>query len=274
MMRRGHRTICVSAGIVLCLLVTALGLSSSSVDDLVTWVAPGHYQRLEVRPLPDPQTTLPPGSILPDDQTCAARVHPAPEIRPANTSANTTMPRSVDVNIDGASREFNETHRRRITGSYTGTTDEILQWGACKWGFALDLVRARAVSESWWRQSTLGDRTDSEGTCMRIGKTAPCYESYGLMQVRGTIHEGTYPLSRESTSFNVDYSLAWLRACYEGAFPWLGDEYARGDDIGCAGAWFSGRWYDQAARDYLASLLSHRDSATWETPEFIRAQDP
>jgi autotransporter family porin len=37
-----------------------------------------------------------------------------------------------------------------VTGHFTGTTDEILQWGAYKWGFDPDLVRANAVDESRW----------------------------------------------------------------------------------------------------------------------------
>ena len=67
----------------------------------------------------------------------------------------------------------------RVDGNFTGTTDEILQWGACKWGFDEDLVRAVAVVESWWRQSTVGDNG----------------ASYGLLQVRTTVHTGTFPLA-------------------------------------------------------------------------------
>ena len=40
----------------------------------------------------------------------------------------------------------------RVDGNFTGTTDEILQWGACKWGFDEDLVRAIAATETWWKQ--------------------------------------------------------------------------------------------------------------------------
>jgi len=50
-----------------------------------------------------------------------------------------------------------DTFARRIDGNFTGTTDEIIRWGACKWGFDEDIVRAVAVNESYWRQSQLGD---------------------------------------------------------------------------------------------------------------------
>ena len=29
----------------------------------------------------------------------------------------------------------------RVTGNFTGTTDMILQWAACKWGIDEDIVR-------------------------------------------------------------------------------------------------------------------------------------
>ena len=29
-------------------------------------------------------------------------------------------------------------------------------------------------------------------------------------------------MSRQSTPFNVDYALAWQRACFDGDFTWLG----------------------------------------------------
>jgi hypothetical protein len=122
------------------------------------------------------------------------------------------------VLIDGASASFNAKFGYRVDGNFTGATDEIIQWGACKCGFDEDITRARAVEESYWRQSTRGDKSNNTRTCNLIGKTAPCWRSYGLLQVMGTQHKGTYPLAEQSAAFNVDYALAWLRACYEGAF--------------------------------------------------------
>ena len=31
----------------------------------------------------------------------------------------------------------------RVDGQFTGTTDEIFQWGACKWGLPEALLRSR-----------------------------------------------------------------------------------------------------------------------------------
>ena len=47
--------------------------------------------------------------------------------------------------------------RRRISGGYTGRTDEIIRWAACKWGLDENLLRAVAVKESHWHQDTVGD---------------------------------------------------------------------------------------------------------------------
>jgi hypothetical protein len=36
----------------------------------------------------------------------------------------------------------------RVDGRFTGTTDGVFQWAACKWGVPDNLVRADAVIES------------------------------------------------------------------------------------------------------------------------------
>ena len=40
----------------------------------------------------------------------------------------------------------------RVDGQFTGTTDEIIQWAACKWGLKDNMLRADAVRESTWFQ--------------------------------------------------------------------------------------------------------------------------
>jgi hypothetical protein len=213
--------------------------------------------------------TLPPGSKLPSAADCAARiVRSDREIRPENGIANDTRG-IIGADIDGADESFNHMYAKRVDGNFTGTTDEILQWGACKWGFDIDLTRARAVQESYWRQSQLGDKTDSDKACAVIGQKAPCWQSYGVLQVKGTVHERTYPFARNSTAYNVDYALAWLRACYEGAFGhWMGDGYRPGDEWGCVGAWYSGNWFDSAAKQYIEGVRQHLADQLWLKPDF------
>src|SRR5215212_7406367 len=116
--------------------------------------------------------TLPPGAELPSGDDCAARVrYSGWEPRPENAAANQTTGFS-GVTIDGAGGAFNARYAGRIDGAFTGTTDEIIQWAACKWGFDEDTVRAQAVQESYWRQAGVGDWNGRE------------YLSYGLLQVK------------------------------------------------------------------------------------------
>jgi hypothetical protein len=213
--------------------------------------------------------TLPPGSTLPSGGICAERVRSSSwEPRPGNNGFNQTTGRS-GVPVDGADYDLVGEIPRRINGDFTGTTDEILQWGACKWGFDEDITRARAVQESHWSQSKQSDFTTDAGICAIIGKSAPCPQSYGILQVKGTVHNKTYPLAERSTAFNVDYALAWLRACYEGAFShWLGSGYRAGDEWGCIGAWYSGKWYDSGAKKYIASVEKILKEKPWRDPDF------
>lgn len=209
--------------------------------------------------------TLPPGSVLPDEAGCAAEVsaRSSAERRPENTEAN-GVALDVEVDIDGADEVWNARLAPRITGDFTGTTDQILRWAACKWGFDEDITRARAVTESSWRVTTEGDDSDDPAECAIIGLDAPCAQSYGLLQVKGTVHVGTYPATTRSTAFGVDYAMAWLRSCYEGSFVWLGDDYGAGDEYGCIGTWFSGNWWDQLANDYAGEVRFHLAERTWE----------
>lgn len=74
--------------------------------------------------------TLPPGSDLPDDATCAEQVRAdsSEENRPENTTANNTVV-DIDVTIDGA-LELNDELAPRVTGDFTGTTEQVLRWAA------------------------------------------------------------------------------------------------------------------------------------------------
>ena len=146
---------------------------------------------------------------------CADRVDDAAEVRPSNNSYNSTPGTNPH---DG---------RPRVDGNFTGTTDEILQWAACKWGIDEDIVRAQAVTESYWFQTAGGDLTNNQEDChpdLRT-TTGPCPESIGVLQVRYGPHEDAFEDANAiySTAYNVDYAYAIWRACYEGEFTWLND---------------------------------------------------
>src|SRR5688572_7652355 len=104
--------------------------------------------------------TLPVGASLPSDADCAARVRPTSEIRSYNAQYNQTK--------GSAPNSANP----RVTGNFTGTTDEILQWAACKWGVDEDIVRAQIAKESWWKHNSRGDLTWDQSRCHPELRTA------------------------------------------------------------------------------------------------------
>jgi hypothetical protein len=236
----------------------------------------GSNQALPAYPL----RTLPPGSPLPSDAQCTALLdqhrNPAFEPRPENAGANQT-----NVLRDGYRFPPQELEGlgARVTGDFTGTTDEIIQWAACRWGFDADTVRAQAMQESHWLQSHLGDCRPGQLTQPETGGCA----SVGIMQVKGAdlppTNAHTYPYALISTAFNLDYALAMRRACFEGRLTWLnspnvqienGRPYAGGDEWGCIGFWYSGRWYDPESQVYLyeeshlgEGVLYHYERQTW-----------
>ncbi len=210
--------------------------------------------------------TLPPGSRLPSGSDCAQRVRSAPETRAGNARFNQTK----------GSNPHDEFPR--VDGNFTGTTDEILQWVACKWGIDEDIVRAQAVIESWWDMTTGGDRTGDQSAChpdLRRS-SGDCPESIGLLQVRFLYHGDAFEDSNaiRSTAYNADYTYAVWRECFEGRLGWLNDvergrQYQGGDVDGCLGVWFSGRWHTQPAVDYFTRLNDIKAARTWESADFL-----
>jgi hypothetical protein len=208
--------------------------------------------------------TLPPGSPLPGDAECAARVRPTAELRPANAKANAT--RGVGPTAG----------HPRVTGNFTGSTDELLQWVACKWGIDEDVVRAQIVKESSWKQSAGGDLTSDPSLCHpSLRGSLPCAESVGLGQVRFRYHSAAFTNDNalRSSAYNLDYTYSVWRECFEGQVGWLnnverGGTYAAGDMWGCIGVWFSGRWLTPAATGYIAVLKDILQRRVWETAAF------
>lgn len=231
--------------------------------------------------------TLPVGATLPSEATCASLVRPTPEIHPTNATYNQRK------GIGG-----NYTYPA-VTGNYSGTTDEIIQWAACKWGMNEDVLRAQAVTESSWLQNHYGDFNSDGNSCsnvLPVGTYAPqyygdvthtnvCPESVGMMQVRWLYHKSAFYSSTTensttltnnaiySTAYNLDYYAAVWRNCYNGVFTWLntverGATYAAGDNWGCVGMWFSGRWRTTPSLNYITAVQGHLTNRTWETAEF------
>jgi hypothetical protein len=157
-----------------------------------------------------------------------------------------------------------------VTGHYTGTTTEIIQWAACKWGIDEDTIRAAAGQETLWHQSTVGDNCGGDRA------------SYGLLQIKnrycnGAIAHGGYPDTAQETALNVDFYAASLRSCYDGDFYDGGDWLYGGQTVqqiaassgwsyvfwGCVGMWFTGAWYDAEAAPYIGYVKRWLAEKTW-----------
>jgi hypothetical protein len=150
-----------------------------------------------------------------------------------------------------------------VDGHFTGTTDEIFQWGACKWGLPDDLLRAIAVRESNWHQYDTyrkgrclvhfgcGDTFDAATPAANVYCAAVAQDGYdyrpdfrdracpktfsivGVMSWQDPDwgrypdnQNGTFPFNRDSTAFAVDYLGASLRGCVQGWELWLADSGA------------------------------------------------
>jgi hypothetical protein len=222
--------------------------------------------------------TLPPGSALPSDAACASQVRPqSTEKRPGNATQNAAVPPAGSFSLKPLTTYYGYDNRTqdleaRVTGNFTGKTDEIIQWASCKWGFDEDTVRAIAATESWWNMSQLGDTTTDQTKCPQ-GYTAPCPRSFGIHQVTWSSDPmGTFTWSRDSTAFNLDASLMIHRICYEGYMWWLRDigytSYAAGDFWGCVGQWYSGNWHDSGSDTYVAKVQNYLSTKPWNQAGF------
>ncbi len=144
----------------------------------------------------------------------------------------------------------------------TGTTEQILEWGAKKWGFDQlgypDLAKAMAVKESWWRMSLLGDYNASGYACSR-----------SIMQIRGTQNScGGWPdalYTASSTAFAADYAMAIVRYHYDGA-SWLGAG-TRGSIRNAVGAYYCGCG-SNGANAYTNEVFSVYQNKPWRQAGF------
>jgi Transglycosylase SLT domain len=191
-----------------------------------------------------------PGTDPLADAAAATRVNET-RWEPRTNNAQENQRRPSDEQLEDFRRRSEMVNRGRVTGHYRGTTDEILQWAARKWGFDPDLFRAVAAVESNWNMSAVGDGG----------------LSFGLFQMKRTYH-CCLPLSSKYTAFNADYYGAILRAYYDGRQKWLndverGERYDAGDLWGSVGSWYAGRWRTAAALDYIRRVQHTLRDEPW-----------
>ena len=176
-----------------------------------------------------------------------------PDRRSDNALVDHTMPSAAQLAaFRSGDSSMPRSYLDRIDGAHTGTTDEIIQWAAYKWGFDPRLLRSVAAVETWWHQSFVGN----DGS------------AFGLFQLRIPYH-CCKAIAQESAAFDADYYGAILRSYYDGAQTWLntvsgnGQRYTAGDLWGSVGYWASGRWQDAAAHVYIAKVQADFATQPW-----------
>lgn len=192
------------------------------------------------------------------DLAAAERVaHSGWEPRPQNRAENRRTPSKRTLRRFRRSSQLPRAYKRRVTGGYRGTTDEIIQWAAYKWGFSPNVLRAVAAIESRWKMGAVGDSG----------------QSFGIMQVKSGPH-CCFPATRRSTAFNLDYYGAYQRAVYDGRLRWLngverGERYRAGDLWGSVGVWYSGRWH-YGSGEYIRRVKDTIRQRVWRRSGFRR----
>jgi hypothetical protein len=233
----------------------------------------------------DPRPSVPPSggptaSVKTlDDVAAAARVVPRPENHPENFAANHYMPTPSELaafhnatNGSGRRADHDNPLLKRVTGGFTGSTDEILQWAAYKWGIEPDILRAVAIVESNWNQQTMGDRRDGVDASKyppqsRIDSDS-VYETLGIMQIKwrpdNSINPGSEPLRWKSTAFNADLWGAIVHYYYDGLCNWCGSGYSGGQLWESIGAHFSPTpWRNSGQMSYIDKVKGVMAAHPW-----------
>lgn len=260
-------------------------------------------------------------SDLPGDRLCADRIHLSTwEPRPVNAKRNHVVPNPAAVHRSLSTRPRNTAGAYdprwdtwllpRVDGQFRGTTDEILQWAACKWGLPDNLLRAIAVRESSWYQYPTyasgrcvshwgcGDifekpDTDTAQYCEGLAKygydyqrafgPGICPKTFSIVGVMAwqapswgrmaDNQNGTFPFSRDSTAFAADYLGAYLRGCLEGWEVWLqhtGDHSYRPGRL----LGCVGSWYAGGWYDQAARGYIHNVRTEWRNHTWLKVAWP
>jgi autotransporter family porin len=222
------------------------------------------------------------GNPLPDEATCAALVRRGnKEQRTDNTPFNKVLPTAAQIgqlSSWGNPQGFAAAAMpmgKRVSGNFTGTTDEILQWAACKWGFDEDFVRADSYQANGWHQGSVSGWTTTTSLCpsggpIRAGMGgSECAQVFGLFGLTWQFHKSAWPMIHDSTPFTVDYSLALQRVCFEGWDSYFkgvgpaGNVYGPNDEFGCAASFYTGGWYDFSTIQQVNHIRDALSSKPW-----------
>ncbi len=237
------------------------------------------------------------------DAQAAALVVPAAENRPGNTTTNQYRPSGTELsvflsnetNLQGQLPAQENPYVQYVTGGFSGTTDEIIQWGAAKWGIPADWLRAVYTNESNWNQLPPGGVCPAPpggngcGDLATVSNSAnyPAYSRYGsnqafqslgIAQVKWNHPDvndsgiGTEPLRWKSTTFNVDYMAAQVRFYFDnpqGIRSSWGDAYSSCQNWLSLGAWYLPYpWNNSGQQGYAQHIQTMLSNRPWAQPGF------
>lgn len=253
-----------------------------------------------------------PGATLPSGATCATRVHRSSwEPRPVNYKRNHYLVNATDAHNSLAARQYsggydsrwNTYLRPRVDGQFTGTTDEIFQWAACKWGLPDNVLRGIAVRESTWYQFLTYSKTnnrcwtnwscgdffttataDSDKFCTYISTFGHNYEAdygnglcpktfsiTGIMSWDNPAWEAPYPAfpNNSNGTFPFSRNSTAFAEDYVGSYlrgcynGWIHWLGPSGDLWGCVGSWYSGDWHTTDANGYISRVKNEISTHRW-----------
>lgn len=240
--------------------------------------------------------TLPPHAALPSEVSCSSTVlsRSSSEGIPANTTYNQTTPTAAELAAFHAlpnwQAEAPVSDFSGVDGNFTGTTDQIIRWAACKWGLDENALRAEAWYETNWIQSSAGDERTDYSLCHTPNwdgwNGSECWQSYGMFQTK-VFDANIWPETLDSTAFNSDFRGAYLRSCMNGDVAYLGTtatpepgypSYTSADPNymfwGCMGEWASGRWFDVGAIEYITFVRRTGLAAPWPNAQLVKITQP
>jgi hypothetical protein len=254
------------------------------------------------------------GAFTPESDTeAAACVTHKAEQRPTNVPFNRVVPTQAQLERFRAEVQFQAPVARFVTGQAAlyltePSTDDLIQWGACKWGIPTEWLRALYVAESTWYQALclhegkqvackpeagyaaidgrgFGDKHPETASQLSINPVfavsgGEAFQSLGIAQVKWVPasftdlitenpHPGTEPLRWESTAFNIDYNAAMLRYYYDGQCSWCTSGYGAGQQWNTIGAWYSPYpWNNSSAQWFIGLVQGKLSSRPWTSPSW------
>jgi len=174
-------------------------------------------------------------------------------------------------------------YHQYVTGGFSGTTDQIIEWAAEKWGINANWLRAEYVVESDWNQNQWSDlatvaNVNAYPPQSRVSATQ-VNQSTGLSSVKWNHPDvndsgtGTEPLRWKSTAFNADYQASQVRFYFDNPqglrSAWGDSTYRPCENWLSIGGWYNPYpWNNAGQKSYIQSVKTVQVNRPWTQPGF------